>query len=298
MLKPAALIDKFNYALENDWGYIWGTAGETWTQTKQNNLVQLFVNKYGPNWKDDPKAKDEDKYRGAVSGSKWIGHTVADCSGLFAWAFKQLGGKIYHGSNTIWDKYCSSRGTLTKKGRSDGKELKPGTAVFTGTSSNKPHIGLFVGHDTVIEASGTIAGVITTTISGGKWKYWGELKDVDYGDSSDIVYIEPLMPTLKRGNKGNYVKQLQTLLVNRGYDVGKCGIDGDFGRDTEAAVKKFQKDAGLTVDGIAGEKTWEILLHNDVVVISYYTVAIPHLTESQVEELSKQYKDCKIIKED
>lgn len=300
MLKPSTLIDKFNYALENDWGYIWGTAGETWTKTKQNNLVQLFVNKYGPNWKDNETAKKEDKYRGAVSGSKWIGHTVADCSGLFAWAFKQLGGKIYHGSNTIWDKYLSSRGTLTKKGRSDGKELKPGTAVFTGNESKKPHIGLYVGNDTVIEASGTIAGVITTTISGGKWKYWGELKDVDYGNSSDIIEVpnvKPSFPTLKRGNKGNYVKQLQTLLVNRGYDIGKWGIDGDFGQATETAVKKLQKDAGLFVDGVAGSKTWEVL-QNDIFKVVYYTVTISNLTESQVEELSKQYKNCKIVKEE
>ena len=38
------------------------------------------------------------------------------------------------------------------------------------------------------------------------------------------------------------------------------GYDGDFGSGTLAAVKKFQKEKGLTVDGIVGAKTWKALL--------------------------------------
>ena len=175
------LITKFQYALNNKWGYIWGTAGEKWTQAKQDSLVKSFVSKYGSGWKNNASAKKADKYYGALNGSKWIGHTVADCSGLFYWAFKQLGGYMYHGSNTMYNKYCTSKGKLTKGGRTDGKTLKPGTAVFTGNDSNHGHVGLYIGNDTVIEASGTTAGVITTKVSNGKWTYWGELKGVTYG---------------------------------------------------------------------------------------------------------------------
>lgn len=178
------LIAKFQYALDNKWGYIWGSAGETWTQEKQNSLVNTFVSKYGANWKNNEQAKKADKYYGALNGSKWIGHRVADCSGLFYWAFKQLGGSMYHGSNTMYNSYCTAKGKLTKKGRTDGQELKPGTAVFTGNDSNHGHVGLYIGNDTVIEASGTNAGVITTKISGGKWTYWGELKGVKYNATS------------------------------------------------------------------------------------------------------------------
>ena len=291
MITVAALIEKFKYALENKWGYIWGTAGEKWTEAKQKSLVQIFIDKYGPNWKDNEKAKKEDKYRGALNGAKWIGHTVADCSGLFSWAFKKLGGTMYHGSDTMWRKYCTSQGTLTKKGRTDGKPLKPGTAVFTGNESNKGHVGLYVGNNTVIEASGTNAGVITTTISGGKWTYWGELKGVKYDEENDlepVPYVEPTKPTLKRGNKGVYVKELQTALSNHGYDLGKYGIDGDFGSATEAAVKAFQKDHNLEADGIAGPKTWEAL-KNSVTETKYYTCHCPSLTKDQASELSKEY---------
>lgn len=178
------LISKFRYALDNHWGYIYGTWHETWTQAKQDALVKKFVNTYGADWKNNAKAKKADRYYGALYGAKWIGHIVTDCSGLFYWAFKDLGGYMYHGSNTMWNKYCTAKGTLTTSGRSDGQELKPGTAVFTGNADNKGHVGLYVGNNTVIEASGTTAGVITTTISGGKWKYWGELKGVDYNIQS------------------------------------------------------------------------------------------------------------------
>ena len=45
-----------------------------------------------------------------------------------------------------------------------------------------------------------------------------------------------------------------------GYSVGPCGIDGDFGRATLAAVKAFQSDHGLVVDGIVGSKTRKELM--------------------------------------
>jgi peptidoglycan hydrolase-like protein with peptidoglycan-binding domain len=59
--------------------------------------------------------------------------------------------------------------------------------------------------------------------------------------------------TLKRGSRGDDVKMLQGLLQQRGYSVGP--IDGIFGSKTEAALKAFQRDNGLTADGILGAKT-------------------------------------------
>lgn len=60
---------------------------------------------------------------------------------------------------------------------------------------------------------------------------------------------------LKNGAVGADVLELQNALVELGYSVGSAGIDGEFGDDTEAAVKAFQRDHGLEVDGEAGEKT-------------------------------------------
>ena len=184
-IKTADLIAKFQYALNNNWGYILNTWHTQWTQSLQNSKVSYMKNKYGANWQNSDKAKNDDSYTAAMYGAQWIGHWVTDCSGLFYWAFKELGGYMYHGSNTMWDKYCTSKGKLSKGKRTDGKELKPGTAVFVlkGTS-NRSHVGLYIGNETVIEASGTKTGVITTKITNTKWCEWGELKGVSYGTSS------------------------------------------------------------------------------------------------------------------
>ena len=57
----------------------------------------------------------------------------------------------------------------------------------------------------------------------------------------------------KYGSRGEEVKQIQTKLKRWGYYSGN--VDGIYGSATLAAVKKFQKKNGLTVDGIAGKKT-------------------------------------------
>lgn len=64
-------------------------------------------------------------------------------------------------------------------------------------------------------------------------------------------------PVLKKGSNGKYVAYLQQRLCEKGYDAGK--IDGDFGNNTLLTVKTFQADNKLVVDGVVGEKTWELL---------------------------------------
>jgi peptidoglycan hydrolase-like protein with peptidoglycan-binding domain len=74
---------------------------------------------------------------------------------------------------------------------------------------------------------------------------------------------EPLQqppPMLQLGAEGWQVTRLQRLLDARACLPEDAEIDGDFGPVTEAAVKKFQKLAGLDPDGIAGPLTWHALL--------------------------------------
>ncbi|MEU6555863.1 protein kinase [Streptomyces sp. NPDC046915] len=61
------------------------------------------------------------------------------------------------------------------------------------------------------------------------------------------------------GQRNNRVVEVQCILKARGYDIGSLGVDGDFGPDTLSAVKKFQKDHGLRVDGEVGVNTWGAL---------------------------------------
>ena len=62
---------------------------------------------------------------------------------------------------------------------------------------------------------------------------------------------------LGRGDKGDDVKQLQTQLIKLGYRLPLYGADGDFGAETDTAVRLFQQKNGLRVDGIVGNNTRE-----------------------------------------
>ena len=60
---------------------------------------------------------------------------------------------------------------------------------------------------------------------------------------------------LKYGSRGDEVKKMQQALIDSGYDLGSGGADGIFGAKTQAAVKQYQQNNGLAVDGIAGNNT-------------------------------------------
>lgn len=61
------------------------------------------------------------------------------------------------------------------------------------------------------------------------------------------------------GDSGRQVKEIQALLRYRGISIGPDGIDGQFGKDTRSAVKKFQRSWRLNDDGIVGPNTWTYL---------------------------------------
>lgn len=75
-------------------------------------------------------------------------------------------------------------------------------------------------------------------------------------------------PTISTSTGWNHkaVRPLQVYLKSLGYDLGKCGVDGKFGKDMKACIEKYQKDNGLSiVDGVVTAKmyTWKKLLKLD-----------------------------------
>ena len=64
---------------------------------------------------------------------------------------------------------------------------------------------------------------------------------------------------LRYGCEGADVKLMQEMLLGLGYDLGSYGCDGDFGDMTDMAVRAFQGDSGLAVDGEAGPLTLNAL---------------------------------------
>lgn len=65
------------------------------------------------------------------------------------------------------------------------------------------------------------------------------------------------VPILQKGDTGEAVRTMQAKLIELGYLTGSA--DGQYGSGTRSAVKDFQKQNGLTDDGVAGPKTIEML---------------------------------------
>jgi peptidoglycan hydrolase-like protein with peptidoglycan-binding domain len=82
-------------------------------------------------------------------------------------------------------------------------------------------------------------------------------RNIDEGDQSE--------PVLRNGCTGLPVRRLQSRMSafqsepDGGFPYDTGGVDGRFGPKTEAAVKKLQQDRGITVDGIVGHETWQIV---------------------------------------
>ena len=77
----------------------------------------------------------------------------------------------------------------------------------------------------------------------------------DGSKASEEVPLTLGSRTLKNGSAGTDVRELQEQLVKLGFDVGSCGVDGDYGADTEKAVKLFQKANGLEASGVYDDAT-------------------------------------------
>ena len=309
-MKASVFISWLLYTYAESWGYIWGKCGILWTQARQNDLIKKY--------NSDPE-KYSDYAKGAQYGSRWIGHYVADCANLLRWAAKKSGDVgVHSGSNLIWDCDLAKKGELRKGQRTDGEPLKPGTFVFTGDASKHGHVGAYIGNGDVIEDVGTLTGVKISKITDSKWTWWGERNGMDFdvpegtiilpaedatipGENAPIQPSKPVdeetgkqtLPTLRRGDKGDAVRYLQTLLLDRGYDLGKWGADGDFGNATEKAVKQFQKDWDLKQDGVVGKDTWSMLLSTPEKPITY-TVRIEHLPAEKADEIISKYGGEKV----
>ncbi|MCX4766887.1 protein kinase [Streptomyces sp. NBC_01275] len=72
---------------------------------------------------------------------------------------------------------------------------------------------------------------------------------------ADCTYYAGYARTVP-GATGKRVLQAQCMLTKRGYDVGSGGVNGEFGPETETAVRAFQSARGLRVNGIVTRATW------------------------------------------
>ena len=122
------------------------------------------------------------------------------------------------------------------------------------------HTGMHVGNGIVIHCSGEVKKGKTTDRG---WSHYAVPAGLAQQESISIDLQpspqEKACLLLRKGSRGDAVKELQEILMAKGYDLGKWGADGIFGKQTLKAVKAFQKDCGIKVDGIVGRITYEKL---------------------------------------
>ena len=225
--------------------------------------------------------------KGTCSGCQWFpdGYRVRcfDCRGFTDWCLRQVGIDLSgEGATSQWN----TDANWTEKG--DIQDMPKDTLVclFVRKGSKMEHTGLGYNGQTC-ECS---SGVQYFQNMKSKWTHYAIPRGISGG-----IPIPDSKPILKKGDKGPYVADLQTELINRGYDLGKWGADGSFGKQTEKAVKQFQQDHELAVDGIVGPATWQAL--SDIPAVKV-TVHIPHLTEAQANKLLSEYSGSWMTPED
>lgn len=139
------------------------------------------------------------------------------------------------------------------------KKTKYYNYSYTNVNGNHPNMGNVVHLDTKLEDTDDAYKTFVR-----------DLQEAIGANVDGIAGSETLSktPTISTSTGWNHkaVKPLQVYLKSLGYDLGKCGVDGKFGKDMKACIEKYQKDQGLSiVDGVVTAKmyTWKKLLKLD-----------------------------------
>lgn len=231
-------------------GYIMGAIGEdprSWKKT---------------HWRF-AQYKDRKRYTQANEDKAlyWREHAerVWDCQGLADGYVTDSGlfGKVNVYARNNYSGWCDPKGT----GMIPVERRVPGAAVFWGNhASDIHHVAYLVepvdadrpdGDWYIVEARGVMYGVVKTRLYDRKPDFWGWM--TKYFDYTGAGVAERAL--LRRGMKGDDVKDMQEKLIRLGYSCGKYGADGDFGSATEAAVEHLQENNRLESDGIYGPDT-------------------------------------------
>ncbi len=91
---------------------------------------------------------------------------------------------------------------------------------------------------------------------------------------------QPSARGLTKGDSGEAVKIMQTMLIACGFSCGSTGADGDFGENTLAGLTAFQTAHGLTADGVYGDET-KAALEKAYVAIQQTTTPTTSATDEE-----------------
>ncbi len=238
MTKPLIVIESAKSRLGDP--YVFAARGEDFTP----NNRKKYANSAYPNIED--KCQVLNDTRSSCGGCKYKGGHIYDCRGFTYRCMLDAGITINGaGATSQWNNKANWLETGTTDNMPDVV-----CCLYKKVGSKMSHTGLHIGSGRIIHCSGEVK---TDGISNRTWTHWavpiGLYTEKEIKEAGRIKAVS----SLKRGSKGDAVKTLQESLNKLGYSCGSA--DGKFGTATEKAVKLFQADHGLTVDGIAGTLT-------------------------------------------
>lgn len=158
------LVAYVTNAYETGWGYVWGTFGNVLTEGAFASKLEQYPEAVG-NYADFIRAN-------------WIGRRTADCVGLiksYGW-FDPETETIQYGSHGMPDVGADQMYyAAAESGTIDTIPEIPGLAVW-----QSGHIGVYIGNGEVIEAMGTMYGVVKTRLDGSSWTHWLKVPYIYY----------------------------------------------------------------------------------------------------------------------
>lgn len=221
------------------------------------------------------------------TGCKWENSLAFDCRGFTYWCLLQAGITIKGGGAT--SQYNTAANWVQRGDIGDMPDVV--CCVFQRRNGRMQHTGLHIGGGKVIHCS---AGVQWGDTSDKAWTHYAipaglytaeEIAAAGKPDTSKPT--ESVVFNLRRGSKGTEVTRLQAALSALGYACGEA--DGIFGAKTEAAVRNFQRDHSLTVDGIAGRDTQAALYAAEDTPKPTYTVTLRKVPQADAVQLTAKY---------
>ena len=298
------------------WPYVYGAVGENCKPAKRSQYGTKFYLKNHTTIVTKCKAISWDaesqtcKVTGDCSGCKWnLPVMMFDCRGFTRKILQMVFSWTLWGG-TVGGQWNDERNWKAKGSIADGMPRDTLCCLFVYSDNKWKHTG-FGYNDETTECS---SGVQHFNTRNKKWTHWavpacvGEDTIVSPTTPSDPDEGFPTTPTwrptIRKGSKGAVVKECQTMLKALGYNLGICGIDGDYGTATDAAVRSFQREhPPLVVDGVCGPMTWDAL-QNAVDQLNSppagsektYQVIIKGLDLTQAQTIAANYPgNCEIV---
>lgn len=229
-MKATEFTEYLKEQVRNHSIYVWGAQGQ-----KKPTITEAWIRKREKTKKNADRAIAH--WKKEVREGYGDVLRAFDCSGLGTYFFLK---------HDLIDHDVNAEGLRSMCREIKRADVREGDMTFRLSGGRAVHVGYAIDSDTTIEAKGRDVGVVERHISG-----WDRFGRPPFFERSRLLKLKnPYM-------RGEDVRSLQTALKKLGYDPGQ--IDGVFGKKTERAVKRFQKENGLKVDGIAGKKTFESL---------------------------------------